>query len=108
MNGDLGALRELVERSFESRGSLTPASAPRELLSALDECLALLGSGALRVAEPWDGGWRVHEWLKKAVLLHFRTHGNAVQEAGGWASLAAMQHYAGAAPEAIHRLARLC
>ncbi len=32
----------------------------------------------------------------------------AVQEAGGWASLAAMQHYAGAAPEAILRLARLC
>jgi integrase len=32
----------------------------------------------------------------------------AVQEAGGWTSLAAMQHYAGAGPEVIGRLARLC
>ncbi|HXV40407.1 MAG TPA: 2,3,4,5-tetrahydropyridine-2,6-dicarboxylate N-succinyltransferase [Steroidobacteraceae bacterium] len=82
MSSDPRALRELVERSFESRGSLTPANAPRELLSALDECLALLGAGALRVAEPSGDGWRVNEWLKKAVLLHFRTHGNAVLEAG--------------------------
>jgi len=82
MSGDAGALRDLVERSFQSRGSLTPDNAPRELLSALDQCLGLLGAGTLRVAEPGDGGWRVNEWLKKAVLLHFRTHRNAVQEAG--------------------------
>jgi len=42
------------------------------------------------------------ELLGRGAPLH------AVQEAGGWASLAAMQHYAGAAPEAISRLARLC
>ncbi|HEY7740375.1 MAG TPA: 2,3,4,5-tetrahydropyridine-2,6-dicarboxylate N-succinyltransferase [Steroidobacteraceae bacterium] len=82
MSSDPGALRERVERAFESRGSLTPANAPRELLAALDECLALLGAGTLRVAEPDGGGWRVNEWLKKVVLLHFRAHGNAVQEAG--------------------------
>ena len=50
---------------------------------AIDECLALLGSGRARVAEPdGQGGWRVNEWLKKAVLLHFRTHENAVSAAG--------------------------
>jgi 2,3,4,5-tetrahydropyridine-2-carboxylate N-succinyltransferase len=76
------SLESLVERSFEGRASLTPTNAPRDLLAALDECLALLGSGALRVAEPVAGGWRVNEWLKKAVLLHFRTHGNVVLEAG--------------------------
>ena len=42
----------------------------------------LLGSGEARVAEPAGGGWRVNEWLKKAVLLYFRTHDNAVQDAG--------------------------
>lgn len=42
------------------------------------------------------------ELLGRGAPLH------AVQEAGGWASLAAMQHYAGAAPEAISRLSRLC
>ncbi len=31
-----------------------------------------LDSGALRVAEKVGGEWKVHEWLKKAVLLSFR------------------------------------
>ena len=77
-------LRALVERSFEERDALTPANAPRELQAALDQCLALLGSGRARVAEPADGGWQVNEWLRKAVLLHFRTHDNALIEAGAF------------------------
>jgi 2,3,4,5-tetrahydropyridine-2-carboxylate N-succinyltransferase len=82
MTGPHAALRPLIERSFDDRAALSPANAPPELLAALDECLALLGSGQARVAEPADGGWRVNEWLRKAVLLHFRTHDNAVVEAG--------------------------
>ena len=74
--------RERIEQAFENRAALAPATAPRELLQAIDECLALLGSGRARVAEPDAGGWRVNEWLKKAVLLHFRTHDNVVREAG--------------------------
>jgi 2,3,4,5-tetrahydropyridine-2-carboxylate N-succinyltransferase len=61
---------------------LSPDNAPQALLAALDECLALLGSGRARVAEPADGGWRVNEWLRKAVLLHFRAHENVILEAG--------------------------
>jgi len=75
-------LRELVEQGFERRATYTPQNAPRELLEALDRCLGMLGSGEARVAEPTDAGWRVNEWLRKAVLLHFRTHDNVVQEAG--------------------------
>jgi 2,3,4,5-tetrahydropyridine-2-carboxylate N-succinyltransferase len=76
--------RDIIERSFEDRASLGPGKAPQELLAAIDECLQLLGSGRARVAEPADGGWRMNEWLKKAVLLHFRTHDNVVQEAGAF------------------------
>jgi len=74
--------RSLIEQAFDQRASLTPATAPRELLAAIDECLELLGSGRARVAEPDGSGWRVNEWLKKAVLLHFRAHDNVVREAG--------------------------
>jgi 2,3,4,5-tetrahydropyridine-2-carboxylate N-succinyltransferase len=77
-------MRELIERSFDGRPALAPDNAPRELLAALDDCLQLLGSGRARVAEPVDGGWRVNEWLKKAVLLYFRTHENVVQDAGAF------------------------
>jgi len=82
LTGADAPLRALIERSFEQRAALTPANATPELLAALDRCLALLGSGQARVAEPADGGWRVNDWLRKAVLLHFRTHDNAVVEAG--------------------------
>ena len=74
--------RSLIEDAFENRAALAPGRAPRELLAAIEECLALLGSGHQRVAELAAGGWRVNEWLKKAVLLHFRTHDNAVTESG--------------------------
>ena len=74
--------RALIEDAFENRAALAPGGAPRELLAAIDECLALLGSGRERVAECGAGGWRVNEWLKKAVLLHFRTHDNTVTESG--------------------------
>jgi 2,3,4,5-tetrahydropyridine-2-carboxylate N-succinyltransferase len=76
-------LREHIERAFENRASIGPGAAPAGLPEAVDECLALLGSGQARVAEPdGQGGWRVNEWLKKAVLLYFRTHDNAVSAAG--------------------------
>jgi 2,3,4,5-tetrahydropyridine-2-carboxylate N-succinyltransferase len=74
--------RAVIEQAFENRAALAPGRAPPELLAALDECLALLGCGRARVAEPAGGGWRVNEWLKKAVLLYFRTHDNVVHEAG--------------------------
>jgi 2,3,4,5-tetrahydropyridine-2-carboxylate N-succinyltransferase len=34
------------------------------------------------VAEPGPGGWQVNQWLKKAVLLYFRLHGNEVIPGG--------------------------
>ena len=41
-------------------------------------CLELLDSGTVRVAEKKHGQWVVNEWLKKAVLLYFRSHDSAV------------------------------
>jgi 2,3,4,5-tetrahydropyridine-2-carboxylate N-succinyltransferase len=76
-------IRTHIEQAFENRRSLAPGSAPPDLLAAIDDCLEALGSGRERVAEPdGAGGWRVNEWLKKAVLLHFRTQDNRVVEAG--------------------------
>ena len=43
----------------------------------MDEALSLLESGAARVAEPGEDGWRVNQWLKKAVLLSFRLYDSA-------------------------------
>ena len=38
--------------------------------------------GKARVSEKKNGQWIVNQWLKKAVLLYFRTHDNAIIDAG--------------------------
>jgi 2,3,4,5-tetrahydropyridine-2-carboxylate N-succinyltransferase len=76
------ALRTLIESHWDRRAEFGAKNAPRELTNALDEALELLDSGAARVAEPSASGWVVNEWLKKAVLLYFRTHDNASIHAG--------------------------
>ena len=75
-------LRVLIEEAFERRSALNPQNLPAPLAAALEECLALLDAGTLRVAEPEGGRWVVNEWLKKAVLLYFRTHDNRLFDAG--------------------------
>ena len=75
-------LRTLIESAFERRAQVTPANVEPSLAGALDDAIGLLDSGQLRVAEKIGGTWHVHEWLKKAVLLYFRTHDNHVIDAG--------------------------
>lgn len=65
-------LRGRIERAWQ---------AGAEDADAVAEVLALLDRGAVRVAEPIDGAWVVHEWLKRAILLHFR---HAPMEEGSW------------------------
>jgi 2,3,4,5-tetrahydropyridine-2-carboxylate N-succinyltransferase len=79
---DTAPLQALVEAAFEARAEINPRNVSRELRIALDECLELLDSGAARVAEPHADGWRVNDWLKKAVLLYFRAHDNRLIEGG--------------------------
>jgi 2,3,4,5-tetrahydropyridine-2-carboxylate N-succinyltransferase len=39
--------------------------------TAIAETIALLNDGRLRVAQPHKGGWKLNEWVKKAVILYF-------------------------------------
>ena len=79
---DQQALRAVIESAYEARQSLTPTSASAAVHEAVDATIGLLDSGALRVAERTAAGWQVHEWLKKAVLLYFRTRENLVSDGG--------------------------
>jgi 2,3,4,5-tetrahydropyridine-2,6-dicarboxylate N-succinyltransferase len=42
---------------------------------AVDRVIELLDEGRLRVAEPHDGEWVTHAWLKRAILLYFARRG---------------------------------
>ena len=82
MTDDLQTLRTTIDAAFERRGDITPKTVTPDVGAAIEESIALLDSGQARVAEKLDGKWIVNEWLKKAVLLYFRTHDNVVIEAG--------------------------
>lgn len=43
-----------------------------ESREAVEHTLEGLDSGQLRVAEKTEGTWKVHEWVKKAILLSFQ------------------------------------
>jgi len=74
-------LEVAIEAAWEARDGVTPASS--DVRAHVNAALALLESGAARVAEPdGQGGWKVNQWLKKAVLLSFRLNDNAPVEGG--------------------------
>ena len=81
-HSELHELSVRVDAAFAERASLTPANAPADVVEAVLAVIDLLDAGRMRVAEKVDGQWRVHEWLKKAVLLSFRLFDNAPVAAG--------------------------
>ena len=75
-------MKSVIEEAWENRTSLGPANAPKALREAIEEVIAGLDSGKLRVAEKTSGEWITHQWLKKAVLLSFRLEDNRVMPGG--------------------------
>ena len=68
---------ELAQRIDElwAGGELEPES--------IEEAIALLDAGEVRVAERLADGWVVNEWVKKAILLYFRLRKVEPMEVGG-------------------------
>jgi len=60
-------MRQIIEQAWENR-VLLKEQATRQ---AIEEVIAQLDAGKLRVADPTDNGWTVNEWIKKAVIMYF-------------------------------------
>jgi 2,3,4,5-tetrahydropyridine-2-carboxylate N-succinyltransferase len=72
-------LRGLVEQAWENRKMLKEVSVQETINSVIDH----LDRGLIRVAEPdAEGGWKVNDWIKKAVILYFPIRKMEVMEAG--------------------------
>ena len=74
-------LQAAIESVWEERDTITPQSTG-SMRGAVATALDLLDSGEARVAERTADGWRVNEWLKKAVMLSFRLN-DMVEIPGG-------------------------
>ncbi|WP_174875743.1 2,3,4,5-tetrahydropyridine-2,6-dicarboxylate N-succinyltransferase [Vogesella oryzae] len=75
-------IQPIIEAAFEDRANITPATVSAELKAAIEQVIAELDNGQLRVAEKIDGEWVVNQWAKKAVLLSFRIRDNEVMDDG--------------------------
>ena len=69
---------QLVQEAFADRSLLSDAAHRGAVLETIDA----LDRGALRVAEPKDGDWVVHAWIKQAILLYFAVRGMERVEVG--------------------------
>ncbi|MCM2449177.1 2,3,4,5-tetrahydropyridine-2,6-dicarboxylate N-succinyltransferase [Agrobacterium vitis] len=79
---DLSSLQTVIETAFDNRDTIT-LSTKGEVRDAVEQSLALLAQGKVRVATRGeDGQWTVHQWLKKAVLLSFRLNDMEVVKGG--------------------------
>ena len=72
-------LQRIVEEAWENREMLKEDSVQETINSVIDH----LDRGLIRVAEPdSEGGWKVNDWIKKAVILYFPIRKMEVMEAG--------------------------
>ena len=60
-------MKYLIEAAWENRNLLEK----KETKSAIIEVINQLDNGFLRVAEKTKNGWKINEWIKKAVILYF-------------------------------------
>jgi 2,3,4,5-tetrahydropyridine-2-carboxylate N-succinyltransferase len=71
-------MRKMIEQAWEDRTLLKDIAFQDAIRGVIDE----LDKGTLRVAEPSENGWKVNEWVKKAVVLYFPIQRMETIEAG--------------------------
>src|SRR5690242_14226920 len=75
-------LESTINSAFDARDGIS-TSTRGEVRDAVDHALELMDKGEARVAErETSGKWKVHQWLKKAVLLSFRLNDMWVMPGG--------------------------
>jgi len=60
-------LKKTIEAAWDDRGLLGNKSVQEDIHEVVDQ----LDRGTLRVAQKDKDGWKVNDWIKKAVILYF-------------------------------------
>jgi len=71
-------LRQLIEKAWDNRDLLQEEATQ----TAIREVIELIDNGQLRCAEPVEDGWKVNDWVKKAVVMYFPIQKMETLEAG--------------------------
>ncbi|MCC7297824.1 MAG: 2,3,4,5-tetrahydropyridine-2,6-dicarboxylate N-succinyltransferase [Bacteroidia bacterium] len=69
---------QIIRAAWENRELLKE----KNTLEAIDWVIEEVDKGRLRTAEPIEGGWKVNEWVKQAIILYFPTRKMETLHAG--------------------------
>lgn len=75
---NLTQVQQIIEDAWDNRS----LSAKPETIQAIEFVIEELDKGRLRVAEPTSKGWKVNDWIKKAVILYFPSRKMETSHAG--------------------------
>ena len=60
-------IQTTIEQAWENREMLKEVSVQKTIREVIEE----IDKGRIRIAEPSLDGWKVNDWVKKAVILYF-------------------------------------
>ncbi|MDC1344337.1 2,3,4,5-tetrahydropyridine-2,6-dicarboxylate N-succinyltransferase [Pelagibacteraceae bacterium] len=63
----------IINTAWDNKVSINGQS-DKSILDAINQTIELVDKGELRVAEKNGNEWVVNQWVKKAIMLSFRTH----------------------------------
>ena len=66
-------IEKIINDAWEIKDQINKNS-DKSIIEAVSNILKELDEGKIRVAEKIDGKWTTHQYIKKAIMLSFRTH----------------------------------
>ena len=66
-------IEKIINEAWDNKEKINPQSS-KEILDPISETFDLLDKGKIRVAEKKDDKWITNQWIKKAIMLSFRTN----------------------------------
>ena len=64
---------KIINTAWDNKDSINGQS-DKSILDAINQTIELVDKGELRVAKKNGNEWTVNQWVKKAIVLSFRTH----------------------------------
>ena len=64
---NITSIQQQIEQAWQDRSLLQQ----KPTQDAIRHIIEMLDKGAIRIAEPRNDGWKINEWIKKAVILYF-------------------------------------
>ena len=66
-------MEKIINDAWENRANVSIAS-DKSILDAINNTIDKVDKGEIRIAEKKRSSWIVHQWIKKAILLSFKTN----------------------------------